>query len=176
MAATDFKGSGYTGAVSQIHITTFEIGPLPPRVRVFKREVVHDECFQFRDRAQEFLRSLSWLPEPPDRQETIPEIAPFIPEKPEEAPPEVTVWAADFKVTSKGLCFIVELRSSDKLPTNARKRIGAALVKDMKALTGHIECHGGTPGDVVPATELVTATASPEVAPVNVSTEIPEIP
>lgn len=169
MAQSGFKGSGYTGTTSQIHITTFEVGPFPPRARLFDRAVLVAACTEFQVGARQFLVNQEYLAGPPEVQDIIPGIAPV------PAPPamEVLVWFTGFVIRDDLLMFAAELRTSEKLPTRARKLIGENLSKALKRLVGIIECRGGTPGDLVPAADLITepvATTPPLAGP------IPELP
>lgn len=174
MPEVPFKGAGYTGSVDQIHITKFEIGPFPPRARLFDRAVLVRECQKFQDAARAFLVCQEWLKVPPDTQEIIPEVLPVLEPKVKKPPMEVLVWASGFALNEGLLVFKVDVRSSEKMPTKARKMIGDSLSKALKVLIGTIERTGGVPGDIVPADILVTPPRHEHVA-VN-SNEIPEIP
>lgn len=175
MANACFKGAGYTGELDTVFITRFEIGPMPPRARLFDRAVVVEECRKFQEVAHAFLVSQDWMKPPPDPQELIPEVVATTEPKEPCAPMEVLIWFCGFVILDGAVVFRVEIRSSKKLPTKARKLVGDTLSKALKALVGIIERRGGCPGDLVPATDIAVA-AAPKEAPLPMNPEIPEIP
>ena len=87
-------------------------------------------------------------------QEIIPGIEPVLP--PEKKPMTVTVHHTGFTLRDGDVVFVAEIRTSEKLPTKARKAIAETLSRAFQALVGNIERQGGIPGDLASAQLLVT--------------------
>lgn len=172
MADASFKGAGYTGITHVLHINRFTFGPMPPRARLFDPDAQKKHCTEFHAAARKFLVSQDYLNEGPGVQELIPEIE-LTPAQAKK-PMEVLVWFTGFAIQAGDVVFEVELRTSEKLPTKARKIIGDTLSRAFKACVGNIERSGGIPGDLVPAETLVTP-KEPDTPPAP-NNEIPVTP
>ena len=174
MARIPFKGSGYTGEQDVIFVTKFVVGPMPPRARLFDPVVLKAACKEFHEAAQSYLACQDYLKEGPPAQSLIPEVVLPDPLKLQKPPMECLTWFTGFRLLNNELVFEAEVRTSEKLPTKARKAIGDTLSRSFKALIGNIERKGGVPGDLAPAETLVTP-KPPDQAP-GANSEIPEIP